>query len=74
METQFRRDILNRSGGLQSDAKHNQQYHMVVLYAPSPTPLGALPSAWAHSLNQLHDELLVDSSLPGHDGGRRSPG
>jgi hypothetical protein len=33
METQSQRDILNRSGGLQSDAKHSQQYHAVTSYA-----------------------------------------
>jgi hypothetical protein len=64
METQSQRDILNRSGGLQFDAKHNQQYHAVVVHAPSQTPPCALPFAWAQLLNQSVDDPPVAGGFP----------
>jgi hypothetical protein len=71
METQSQRDILNRSSGLQSDAKHILQYHLVALHARSRTPPCALPITWAQALNQLVDLRLAFGAF-GFQGDRRA--
>ncbi len=71
METQSQRDILNRSSGLQSDAKYNKQYQMVMSCAPaSPLKCGS-PFSWHQTLNQSVDAPLVAGAFP-FQGDRRA--